>query len=125
VFGRLSEKVFVRGETSIIGDVKRVGGATGMKCALRVAGRPRLLYCEVATRPLVRQLGERLYQTIVAKGAAVWIQPSWRVYRFKIADFSQPKIGNLKKAISDLRKAGLDEWDKFNSAKAITEELGR
>jgi hypothetical protein len=38
-FAKLSRKLFLEGETTIIGTVKRVGGQTGMKCALSVPGR--------------------------------------------------------------------------------------
>ena len=125
VFTRISENVFVEGESTIIGDVKRAGGATGMKCAMRIPNRPHLLYCDVATSSLVRRLGQRLYQTIAAKGDAVWVQPSWRIYRFKITGFTQPKLGDPKKALQALRSAGLDAWDNFDSNKKIAEELGR
>lgn len=124
-FNRISEGMFVEGDTTIIGDVKRVGGATGMKCALRIVNRTKLLYCDVANSSLVRRLGQCLYQSVAARGEVVWIQPSWRIYSFNIMDFTQPTLGNPRQALETLRRAGLDAWDEYGTSEAIVEELGR
>ncbi len=125
MFSRISERVFVQGPTTLVGRIERAGGSTEMKCAMRITGRRTLLYCDVASKAVVRRLGEQLYQTIAAQGEATWIQPSWRVYKFNIIDFTQPKIGRFSSAMSELRDAGLDAWDQFSSSKEIAEEMGR
>lgn len=110
-FAKLSARLFLSGETTVVGVVKRAGGHTDMKCALSVAGRRRLLFCDVANKAVVQRLGQHLYEEIVAYGDAVWIHSSWHIYSFKIRDFSQPRIGDAKKTIESLRKAGLSAWD--------------
>ena len=113
-FSRISNRLFLTGKTTIIGNVKRVGGATGMKCLLRVPGRRRILYCDLPNRNAARRLGQHLYEDIAASGIATWIHRSWYGYRFVIQDFSQPRIGDTKAAIEQLRKAGLSAWDKIS-----------
>ncbi|HVX16264.1 MAG TPA: hypothetical protein VHC22_34075 [Pirellulales bacterium] len=110
-YERVSKKLLVRGDATVIGSIKRVGGKTEMRCALQVPGRTHLLYCGVANRDLVQRLGQHLYERIAAVGPAVWIHRTWYVYDFKIVDFSQPKMGAANEAIERLRKAGLSGWD--------------
>jgi len=122
-YQRISDRLFVSGDTTIIGRVERVGGATGMRCLLRVPGRRHLLYCDVKTRDLVRRLGQHLYEDIAATGTATWIHHSWRIHGFAINGFSQPRLGNVSKAIKELRNAGLSVWDQVDDPEQYIQEL--
>jgi hypothetical protein len=122
-FAKLSSRVFLSGETTIIGTVKRVGGQTGMKCALSVAGRRRLLFCDVRDKETVKRLGQHLYQEIAAQGKVVWIHSTWHVYRFMIHDFTRPAIDDAAKAIETLRLAGLSAWDDVDDPDELLREL--
>jgi hypothetical protein len=122
-YTRLSRNVLLKGDTTVVGRVERAGGATEMRCLLRVPGRRRILYCNVQGRDLVRRLGQHLYEDIAATGSAVWIHRTWRIYKFTIRDFTQPKLGDAKKAIEALRKAGLSAWDTVPDPAALIEEM--
>ncbi len=122
-FQRISSKLLMKGETTVVGRVERVGGAGEMRCLMRVPGRRRALYCDVASRELARRLGQCLYEEIAATGQAVWIHRMWRIYRFKITDFKQPRLGKAKEALEDLRRAGLDAWDNIGDPDAYIREL--
>lgn len=122
-YGRISNRVFLRGETTITGKVERAGGATDMRCLLRVPGRHRILYCDVESKDLVRRLGQHLYEPITATGTATWIHQSWAIYEFKIRDFTQPRLGNPLIAIKELRDAGLSAWDDIEDPSAFIEDL--
>ncbi len=103
-YQRISEKLLLTGETTVIGRVERAGGATSMRCLLRIPGRRRGLYCGVAGRKLVQRLGQHLYEEIAATGTATWIHRTWRIYRFTIRDFTQPRLGNPREALEELRR---------------------
>jgi hypothetical protein len=124
-FAKLSTRLFLEGETTIIGIVKRVGGQTDMKCALTVPGRRHLLYCDVQGKgtEIIRELGKRLYEEIAAHGKAVWIHSSWHIYRFTIRSFTQPRLGNAKAVVDKLRGAGLSAWDSISDPDAYIQEL--
>lgn len=122
-FARISKKLFLTGETTVIGRVERVGGATGMRCLMRVPGRGRLLYCDVSSKELVQRLGKHLYETVAAVGTATWIHRTWWIYQFTIRDFSQPQIGDVNEMIQDLRNAGLDAWDRIDNPEEFIREL--
>ena len=122
-FQRISSRLLLRGETTVVGRIERVGGATGMRCLMRVSGRRRILYCDVESKNLVRRLGQHLYEEIAATGTATWIHRSWRIYEFEIKDFTQPKLGDPSEAIEQLRNAGLKAWDRISDPGALIEEL--
>ncbi len=122
-FAKLSARLFLEGETTVIGTVKRAGGQTDMKCALSVPGRRRLLYCDVRTKAVVQRLGQCLYTEIAAKGSVVWIHSSWHIYKFTINDFSQPRLADASKAIERLRKSGLSAWDSVSNPDKFLKEL--
>lgn len=124
-FSKLSSRLFLTGETTVIGTVKRAGGQTAMKCALRVPGRSRMLYCSVRSKAIAQRLGQHLYEEIAAQGKVVWIHSSWHIYKFTIHDFSQPRIGDAAAAIKQLRDAGLDAWDDVSDLDETLGELRR
>lgn len=123
-YSKIAGKVLVQGDTTIVGQVERAGGATEMKCLLRVQGRRKLLYCDVKNKDLVRRLGQHLYEDIAATGTATWIHRTWRVQSFEIHDFTQPKLGPVDAMIHSLRTAGLSEWDTICDPKRYLERCG-
>ena len=122
-FSKLSAKLFLKGETTVIGTVKRAGGQTDMKCALSVPGRRRLLFCDVKSKEIVQRLGRHLYEEIAAQGEVTWIHSSWHIYKFTIHDFSQPRIGDAGKALEKLRLSGLGAWDKIDDPQELLKGL--
>lgn len=122
-YERVSARLFMTGETTVVGTIERAGGATEMKCLLRVPGRRRLLYCNVGSRELVQRLGQHLYEQIAATGTATWLHRSWRIQEFTIKDFTQPCLGNLTEALQELRNAGLSAWDEISDPEQYLREL--
>ncbi len=122
-FDRISSRLLLHGDTTVVGEVKRVGGATSRRCLLRLPDRRRILYCNVESDDLVRRLGQHLYEQIAATGTATWIHRSWRIYQFTIKDFTQPRLGDPNEAIEQLRNAGLKAWDQIEDPDAFIREL--
>jgi hypothetical protein len=124
-FRKIAGRLFMKGETTVTGTVARVGGVTAMKCAMRVTGRNKLLFCNVKaktageTRELVRRLGTHLYEDVSATGRVVWIHRTWYIYKFTITEFAQPRLGDALEAISQLREAGLSAWDDVADPEAV------
>lgn len=121
-YERLSKKLLMDGDSTVYGKIERVGGATEMKCVLRIPDRRQLLYCTVRDREVARQLAQHLYESIVATGKATWIHSSWRIVAFSITGFTQPQMGNTKKAIERLRNAGLSAWDDVPDPEQLISE---
>jgi hypothetical protein len=122
-YERISERAFLTGATSLCGRVERVGGATKMRCALRVPLRARLLYCKVANAAVARELGKFLYQEVAVTGTARWIRKTWNVVGFTVDSVYQPKAGSLSEAFQALRDAGGQGWDEVNDPQSYLEEV--
>jgi hypothetical protein len=122
-YERLAARLFIEGETSVVGTVERVGGATATKCLLRVPGRRKLLYCSVRDKDVARRLGQHLYEEISAYGTAVWISRAWRIHEFTVHDFRQPRMTDVNKALDDLRKSGMDAWDSIRDPQAYASRM--
>jgi len=114
-YHRVSEHLFVKGDTTVVGTVQRAGGATEMKCLLRVPGRRHMLYCKVKDKTLAQRLGQHLYEEIAATGTATWIHRTWHIHAFTINDFTQPRLDDVSETISELRDAGLNAWDEVDN----------
>lgn len=119
----ISESLLVSGETSITGEVKGVGGATEMRCRLRVPFQERLLYCKVEREEVARKLGDYLYQDVVVQGTASWYKGTWRMLTMSIRDAYQPKAGSLAEAVQAIRKAGGKDWDKIGDVASFLDEV--
>jgi hypothetical protein len=115
----LRETLFIEGETSIFGTVKRVGGVTRMRCSVRIPSQDRLLYCRVEGGDLSRRLGKHLYEDVLLTGKATWLRSSWRIVEFVVKSVSQPKQGNIVEAFDELRKAGGSAWDRIDDPEAF------
>jgi hypothetical protein len=122
-FDNLSRTLFVDGDTSVSGEVKRVGGATKMRCALRVDTQHRLLFCTVVSEDVARKLGDCLYKQVVAHGRARWIKGTWRLHSFEVRDVHQLEQGSLNEAIDALRAAGAKDWDRVDDPQSFLEEI--
>lgn len=122
-YERLSRSLLISGDTKISGTVQRVGGATEMRCALRVAFQARLLYCKVETQPVARKLGDSLYQRVLANGSARWFRSSLRIFSFTVKDVSQLKEGTISEHLKALWEAGLNEWEQLDDPDAQLQEI--
>ncbi|CAN5875038.1 hypothetical protein BH23PLA1_BH23PLA1_02900 [soil metagenome] len=115
----LKDSLLLSGETSIFGEVNRVGGATEVRCALRLPSQERLLYCRVENKTLSRKLGKYLYQEVLLHGQATWMRSNWRIVRFVIKGVERPEQGDISEAFEELRQAGGSDWEKIENPEAF------
>jgi hypothetical protein len=122
-YDSISRTLLVTGEKTLTGTVQGVGGATSVRCRLRVTSQPRLVYCDVASDAVARLLGTYLYQQVTVGGMATWVRSSWQILSFDIRTVTQPEVGSLVDAFNALRAAGGDGWDKIADPEGYLEEL--
>lgn len=122
-YDKLVGSSLISGETTITGEVKRVGGATGRRCMLRLPSRLELLYCDVASEQVARELGNHLYEDVVASGTAQWLKLNWEIVGFRIASVTTVAQGSLSEAFGALRAAGGDAWDHVDKPGALLAEI--
>jgi hypothetical protein len=119
----ISKSFLVEGETSFVGTVQRVGGATGVKCGLRVGFQNRMLICLVPEKDVARTIGKSLYEDVVVHGTASWLKKSWRMVSFTIKSVTQPVQGSILEAFEELRGAGGKSWDAISNPAAYLREV--
>lgn len=119
----IAKSIFMSGDTSIAGEVKAVGGATDMRCRLRVPFQQNLLYCKVVDSEIARKIGNSLYKHVVIYGTATWLKDSWKIVAMTIINVIEPKQGKLTEAIKAIREAGGKEWDKIGDVESYLEEV--
>jgi hypothetical protein len=122
-YGLISKSLLLDGDTSIAGRVMRVGGATEIRCGLRVAFQSRMLFCRVATADVARKLGDFLYQQVVVRGKAQWLKSSMRIFSFKVEDVYQPKSESILQSLGAIWEAGLKDWEKIEDPDAYLQEI--
>lgn len=122
-YSALSERLLVKGETTIFGKVERVGGATSKKCGLRLVGRSKMLICNVHNQEVARRLGQKLYEEVSVSGVAQWLKTTWNVVHFNIRDLCQANQKSTDDIIKSLRDAGGDGWDKVDDPEAFLNDV--
>ena len=121
----VARSIFVSGDTSITGNVKRVGGIV-TRCALRVPFQHKLLYCKVATNDIARTLGDLLYKNVSATGQARWIKGTWHINAFTVTGVSEMTNGSVLGAFKALYDAGGSGWDDIEDpAQFLGEVTGK
>src|SRR5262249_31362146 len=94
-YDKIAKALLVTGETSFMGNVQRVGGATDVRCGLRVAFQNRMLICRVGSKEVARAIGNHLYEDVVVQGTAHWLKNTWRIVSFTISGVVQPRQGSI------------------------------
>jgi len=122
-YKRVAKSIFVSGESQITGEVRRVGGSTRIRCAMRVDDRHKLLFCTVKHPEVARKLGQQLYQRVVVSGTARWFQKTWRLYSFTIREVLPAKRRPLSESIRALRDAGGKAWESVEDPESFLREL--
>jgi hypothetical protein len=119
----IANLLLVEGETSFVGKVQRVGGATDVRCGMRVSFQNRMLICRILEKEVARTIGKRLYEDVVVQGTASWLKNSWKMVSFTIKSVLQPTQGSLLEAFDELREAGGKSWDAISDPAAYLKEV--
>jgi hypothetical protein len=122
-YPRIAQTLLIHGTTTISGKVQRVGGATAMRCALRVPFQAHLLYCKVESEQVARKLGDCLYQRVSAHGLARWVKNTMRLFSFTIQEVTQTKPGTIADHLKSLWEAGLNDWEGVENPDEYLQEV--
>jgi hypothetical protein len=117
---RLVEPSVIEGETTLFGEVERVGGAEP-KVALRLPDGSSV-YCEV-TKEQARELGKRLYQPVCVVGTATWRLPTYIIEAFRLHKVTDYEDTPPSVAISELARVLAPHWADVDDVVAEVERL--
>jgi hypothetical protein len=120
----VTRRAFRTGRTSVVGRLERVGGATAMRCGIHVQGRPKMLFCDVASTDLVRELGKLLYTDVVLTGEAVWYRSTGQLKSLNVSYFNPAKTESFAEVAKLIRAAaGGNAWDAIADPAAYIREM--
>lgn len=123
-FATVEVSAYIKGDTSVYASVERVGGATEMRCGIRLPSQPRkMVVCRVDGEELVRRLGQYIYQDIVLNGSATWLRHTGELKTMVIHNIEPPKSGSISDALRKIHDAGGDAWDAIPDPDAVFAEL--
>jgi hypothetical protein len=122
-FHEISESAFVRGTTSVYGRLERIGGATELRCGLRLTDQPRMVFCDISGVDLIRQMGQHLYEDIVVSGDATWLRHNWHLRTMRITSFEPPKTGSILDVLDRMHELGGHGWDKVRNPDKLLAEM--
>ena len=123
-YQNVENSAFISGSTSVLGTIERVGGATEMRCGLRVPGQPRkMVFCRVTTEDLVRSLGKYMYQDVVVSGDATWARFDLRLRDLVIHSFEPPPAGTIAETFERIRALGGSAWDEIDDPESRIAEM--
>ena len=123
-YERIARTALLKGETVLYGKIERIGGASALKCGLRIPGRKRMLICDIASKELAQKLGQNLYENVGVSGNATWMRATWSVLEFQISSFTKPMRKPMIDFFIDLRKAGGDAWDAIEDPECYLNPTG-
>lgn len=121
---RSIEKVlFIRGESSVAGEIIGVGGATDLRCRLRVRDQRLLVYCTVDGTQVARELGQHLYEYAILSGTATWFRKSWKLHHLVIKAMHQIDKRSIVDRFEEVRRAGGNSWDDIDDADEFVKQI--
>lgn len=111
-FTEISQIAMVHGTSSVLGVVERVGGVTTKHCGLHVSSQKKMIYCQVDSEKIVKEMGKYLFQSILVTGTVTWLKRTWEIKTIKISDFEPPKGPDFLDTLQRMNRAGGSAWDK-------------
>lgn len=118
----LSFPAVVRGATSLLAKVLRVGGSPHPKARIELSSGEKITVA-IADEAIAARLAQSLYQTAVLHGRAEWLDDDWMLASFKvtgIGDFVPPKA-SIMDALDDLREISGGRWDSIDPDEYLRE----
>ena len=106
----------LRGETTLYGEVKRVGGKNPSAAIELDSGET--ITCNL-TKALAKRLGAKLYSNVALKGIATWRITDYQILDFSIEEFNDIRKGSNQEAMTRLSQSlgsywdGIDDIDNF------------
>ncbi len=72
-----------------------------------------------ASRELVKELGDRVYETVALEGEAVWDPETWELVDFRATRVLPYKPNDLLAAFRELAAATGGAWDGVDAAEYV------
>jgi len=117
---KIDESFFYKGETTIYGELERVGGS---KPRVRIkTDKDEVIYSDVLPS-MAKVLATKLYETVALKGLATWRVEDYRVEAFKADDYVLIEEIPLTESIKELSDIIGKYWKDISSPNEYLNEI--
>lgn len=113
----------IEDDASVYGELKRVGGASGKRCTLKIPGRKKLLYCSIANENAAKRLGKHLYEEVGLHGRGRFFVKDWSIVSFVAQSVTIQKRMSFEKMREEIREAGGNGWDDIENPDEFLREI--
>ena len=108
-----------QGQTTVYGELIRIGGATEPKAAVRMDDGKSLAIS--VSEEQAKELAPQLYKRIGLSGIARWQSQDWAIKEFKLERILPYQETPFNEAMQALREAAAPAWDAIDSEKTLRE----
>ena len=122
-FEEIESRTTVSGQTSLFGQLERLGGVDDQHCVIRVPQQSKQLWCRLTSRQIVSDLGNYMYRSMLFRGLGVWYRRSGVFKSFQIESFDPPPRGTIRDSLRAASEAGLNGWDEVEDVRATVSEM--
>ncbi len=119
----IRDRFCIEDDAVVIGELKKIGGASKNRCTVRVPFQKDLVYCNIENAGIARKLGVYLYSDVELKGRGRFFTRDWKLISFNVSDFLVRKRKSWEQHYQDGRKAGAKAWDEISDPAAFLEEM--
>lgn len=119
----IRDRFCIEDDAVVIGELKKIGGASKNRCTVRVPFQKELVYCDIENPGIARRLGGYLYGDVELRGRGRFFTKDWKLISFRVSDFHVRKQKSWDQCYEDGRKAGAKAWDDIADPIAFLEEM--
>ena len=116
----VAEPGLVRGQTTLYGQIQRVGGKSPRVMFETITGET--IYCETS-KQLAQQLGHRLYEFAEITGMASWNPNGWQLEEFQIESFIPSEGKTPEETIIELKRLVGQYFDDIDDVQSYVSSI--
>lgn len=109
--------VLIRGGATLVGECIRLGGKEP-KVDIRRVPQGNTIHAS-ATKEIVQQLADRLYQVISVEGEATWDASTWEIRAFTVKSVNPYRPGRVDEGIKELARISGDAWKDVDALEYV------
>ena len=119
----IRSRFILEDDAIVIGQIRRVGGASLGRCQIRVPFQKQLLYCPIKTEGVAQRMAKHLYEDVELHGKGMFFTRDWKLLKFRVHDFKIRKNRSYEESFKAIRDSGGAAWDSVPNVQEAIEDL--
>jgi hypothetical protein len=119
----IRSRFILEDEATVIGQLRRVGGASLGRCQIRVPFQKQLLYCPIRTEGVAQRMAKHLYEDVELHGRGLFFTRDWKLLKFRVHEFKVRKNRTYEESYKAIRESGGAAWDLVPNVQQAVEDM--